>query len=673
MSGRDSVAVPRQIGVTIGRMRRAVQRYFLVDGLKSLLLILLAVVFADFFLDKTFRMDKPQRVIMFVLIGGFMFYIAWKRLLLPLFSRLSDDALLLQLEQAEGGLDESLISALELSRMDIKDCENVSAGLVQKTISQGVKATESVNIKSAFKLGRMRANSALLSVILLCFVCGVVSANKYEPLETWFKRNVLLKDVSWPSDYFLNVFGLQDGEIRVPRGDDWTLLVSVKEDFKSLPDKVTVEYRTSVGNRSESMAPNSEGDRFRGGVISVLETFDLRVLSREYETEWIAVEVVERPKLNGLSLRAVDPEYTGLGSHMLPSGEGPYNLLKGTKLKVEGTVDKDLRRAAVTIGETSYPMGVNGKKFAGELPKEGVASGTYSIEVEDMEEMVVLGEEELRGLGTREKTRFKVRIKKDRKPRIVVALEGVSGMVVPGAKLPYTGKIDDDYAIESAEIQYSWKEDNGEREEVSGSFSPAGIADLLGGKEVSLLGAIELEAFEIPVNSRFSLQFSAKDNDTESGPNLGQSTKILLRVVGEAELRTDLLRREKEQRQILLEMVKKQDLLLTDTGALAATVREVDVLGRSEKEQLTKLQKRQKLMGASLKSIVVRLKGMVSEIINNQLEEEDGVLKQRLRQKVILPLAALAEEVIPSAAIELDASRRMSKSAPVQVYQDPQE
>ena len=67
------------------------------------------------------------------------------------------------------------------------------------------------------------------------------------------------------------------------------------------------------------------------------------------------------------------------------------------------------------------------------------------------------------------------------------------------------------------------------------------------------------------------------DNDTVTGPKSGESTKILLRVVGEAELRTDLLRREKEQRQILTEMIKKQDLLLTDTGALAAECREIKV------------------------------------------------------------------------------------------------
>ena len=160
------------------------------------------------------------------------------------------------------------------------------------------------------------------------------------------------------------------------------------------------------------------------------------------------------------------------------------------------------------------------------------------------------------------------------------------------------------------------------------------------------------------MNSRLSMQFIATDNDTVSGPKTGESTKILLRVVGEAELRTDLLRREKEQRQVLTEMVKKLDLLMTDTSALGAGVRELAALDPSQRERLVGLQKSQKLMGSNLKQVVARLDGMVQEIINNRLEDEDGVLKARLRDKVITPLGRVFDEFIPVAALELDAARR---------------
>ena len=67
MALKNSSSVPKQIRVAIGKMRRAVQRHFLIDGLKNFLLTLLVLIIVDFALDRTFRMDGPQRLIMLIL------------------------------------------------------------------------------------------------------------------------------------------------------------------------------------------------------------------------------------------------------------------------------------------------------------------------------------------------------------------------------------------------------------------------------------------------------------------------------------------------------------------------------------------------------------------------------------------------------------------------------
>ncbi|RZO14347.1 MAG: hypothetical protein EVB09_09100 [Verrucomicrobiaceae bacterium] len=661
MALKKSSSVPKQIRVAIGRMRRAVQRHFLVDGLKNVLLVVLVLIIIDFTLDRTFRMDGPQRLIMLILSVSIIGYAVYRKLLGPLLSRLSDDALMIELEEAEGGMDEVLISALEFSRMGIESNDNVSIKMVENTINEGAEAVSKVTIESAFRRKKMRANSLVLILILLCFVGAGVSASRNQVLDIWFKRNVLLSDIPWPSNYVLELSGYKDGRIRVPRGEDWSLVVSVKENYKELPNNVIIEYRYEKGKRksSESMIPNSLGNEFRSNAIDVSEPLRLRVRSKEYETEWIPMELVDRPKIEDFSILASYPEYTGIGEQILSSDEGPYSLLNGTSIKINGKVNKSLRSASITVGGVEYPLEVKESKFAGVLPKEQVISGVYEVNVEDLEEMGFSENGEVMGLGLRERATFKIRIQNDRKPKVVASVEGVSGLIVPEAMIPYVGIIEDDYAVKEVNIRYSWKEDQGEREEVTDSMVPDEVINLLGKKQIPLDGRLDLSGLDIPLNSRFSMVLVAKDNNEVSGPNIGESTKILLRVVGEAELRTDLLRREKEQRQILLELVKKQDLLLTDTGALAAELLDVDVLGRSEKEKLAGLQKRQKLLSVSVNNIVKRLDGMVNEIVNNRLEDEDGILKQRLRQKVIVPLANLVNEVIPVAALELDSSRRM--------------
>ena len=659
MSFKTTSEVPKQIRAAIGRMRRAVQRHFMVDGLKNILLALLVLIIIDFALDRTFRMDRPQRLIMLILSVSILGYVVYRKLLEPLLSQLSDDALMIELEEAEGGMDEVLISALELSRMDIGGNENVSIKMVENTINEGAAAASKVSIESAFRRKRMRANMVVLMSVLLCFVVGGIFASRDEALKIWYKRNVLLSDISWPSNYVLQLSGNKDGKIRVPRGEDWSLLVSVKEDHKELPSSVILEYRYEKGKRksTESMTSNSAGNEFRSSVIDTTEPLKLRVRSKEYETEWIPMELVDRPKVENFSILASYPDYTRLGEQFLSIDEGPYNLLNGTSIKITGAVNKSLRSASVTVGGVVHPLEVVGNEFTGSLSKEQVVSGVYEVDVEDLEEMGSSEGGNSVGLGLRERSRFKIRIQNDRKPKVMVSVEGVSGLIVPGAMIPYEGKVEDDYAVEEIEIKYSWKEDQGEREEVKSSLVPDNLVKLLGKKEIPLDGRFDLNGLDIPLNSRFSMLFSAKDNNEVSGPNVGESTRILLRVVGEAELRTDLLRREKEQRQILLELVKKQDLLLTDTGALAAELLDIDILGRSEKERLAELQKRQKLLSVNINNIVKRLDGMVSEIINNRLEDDDGILKQRLRQKVIVPLGSLVKEVIPVAALELDSSR----------------
>ena len=69
-------------------------------------------------------------------------------------------------------------------------------------------------------------------------------------------------------------------------------------------------------------------------------------------------------------------------------------------------------------------------------------------------------------------------------------------------------------------------------------------------------------------------------------------------------------------------------------------------LNPSQRERIVALQKRQKLLGSNLTPIVTRLNGMLQEIVNNRLEEEEGVLKTRLSEKVIAPLSALLEGAI---------------------------
>ena len=77
MSNKFNSKIPPEITATLGRMRRGVQRYFIVDGLKYILAVLIAIIIADFLIDKTFRMDFYQRLVMLILGVGCLIFVAF--------------------------------------------------------------------------------------------------------------------------------------------------------------------------------------------------------------------------------------------------------------------------------------------------------------------------------------------------------------------------------------------------------------------------------------------------------------------------------------------------------------------------------------------------------------------------------------------------------------------
>ena len=656
---------PRSITRNLRALRGKIFRWFFVDGANRVLLALIGFCVVSFAIDRLFRMDKPQRIVMLVLGIGFVAWVAWKKLVRPLLSRLSDDALILEVEKQTPEAKEQLITALEFSRMDWSKHPNASKGMVARTIEQGGEAGAALDFSKVLRGGRFATNTVLLAILAVVTIIGLVLIPLNTNFKTWFNRNVLIGNMQWPQDYFFDIDGVVDSEITVPRGDDWPIIAKVRDGYRTLPETAKIEFRSDRGSgRSSTMDPGSEGKKFFHTLRSVTEEYEFRVTTKKVSSEWISVKLVERPTIDSIALEQTPPEYTGEGPSALEIGSGPYYLLRGSSLRLKGTASKPLSKAALQIGDMSLPLQIDGKQFSGEIPAEKLAGGSYFLEIQDQETIVIPNPDAdpvPQGLTPREPAQFKVRLRDDAAPELEFALRGVSTMIVPRARLPYRGSAEDDYSVTDIKIGYEIKSDRAAADDIqSGEVKPSGIASKLGQKRIVLEDYVELEPFDVPIDSRLSVTMHATDNDTvsEGGPKTGNSTTIHLRVVSESELRTDLLRREKEQRNVLLGILTAQDELLTDTQAFLAETRSVPEIDKATLARLIKLQRLQKLQGTNLKPMVERIEGIIAEIQNNRLEEEDGVLKRRLRTKVLTPLRNLWEEAVPVATQQLERARR---------------
>lgn len=659
----SDISLPQLSQLTTGvvqrlaRLRSYLAMWFWFDGLAKLLWGAIGLLLVDLALDFFFRMDKPQRAVMLALMVAVVAYIAYRRLVLPLSAPISDDALVLEVERRNPDLCQSVISAWQFSKMEDLDRRGYSPAMVRQTVQRGATASADVNFNAVLDDKELRLNGILVffAVVLIGAVAvGVV----YNPLMgIWANRNLLLGDAVWPQKTYLEVKNAKDGKVVFPRGEDWTQLVTVldQEPFKSqvVPENVYIDFRRARGRPTQTMK-RKDGTpeagtkaEFEAVFASVIEPFEFRARGGDAYTPWIRVELVEQPAIADLQLEVIPPAYTKQSAQPLPAGRGPYFVLKGSTLKLQGTANKELVRAEIRHDGKSQPLEISGgTKVSGELKPEEIAATQYVIDLEDTLK-----------LTSRRPTTFGLRIRADREPRVRVRLIGVSGMVVPKARIPFSCRVSDDFGITDLAAHFQWRGDDPQRPEGKGDFQFESIKPDLGKTELALDSALELESHNIPTGSGLTFHFASPDNDNISGPNLGRSSDFLVRVVTEEELRTDLLRREKEQRQEFERLVKGAEDLLTDTKALEAATREADSLSQEQKDQLMQMQKKQKVYATNTGAIAERMTSIAIEVDNNRLEEAEGKLKTRL-QEIIKPLRELSDKDMLEVVQSLDQVRR---------------
>jgi len=123
----------------LARLRNAITRSLWVSGASKMVLIGLAVLLVDFLLDYYFQMDQSQRAIMMALMLGSFVYSAYHFLWIPLTSQVTDDALVLTVEQKLGQEHSELINSLQLAREAGSDNRSYSSVMAQQVVKQGAE------------------------------------------------------------------------------------------------------------------------------------------------------------------------------------------------------------------------------------------------------------------------------------------------------------------------------------------------------------------------------------------------------------------------------------------------------------------------------------------------------------------------------------------------------
>jgi hypothetical protein len=649
------------IGGKLSALRRRVTLWFLVDGLCLVMLVLLLIIAVDLLVDRQFSMDRPQRIVVLGLAAIAMATVVYRRLLRPLMSRPSDDALCLMVERRHRELGEGLISAVQLSREQEWERLGMSPGLVATTIRHGVEAAKPLDFGEVLRGRRFVINSILAGLLLLA-VAGVAwGVKRTETMSIWFDRNVLLSDRPWPQDYYLSFVGAEDGVLHIPRAEAWPVAVNVRlaRDEVLPPEEVFLEVRGAV-DHSERMERGDGGRHFSAKLPVIDGTAQVRAVAEAGTTPWLRIDAVERPQVASLSLSVTPPKYAGGQRETLAEGRGPYAILPGSKVQINGTASKALSQVAISRDDWRHKISPrNGNQFTTELDYAPDKGGTYSIELTDTEQLPFAAGNQSGPLGSRLPVQFTLRTRVDRLPIPKLRLKGIGGLITTRALLPMSLSVDDDFAVKDAWIQLHYRTavEGDAGEEVA--VRPDGIKPQLGKTTVRLEHPLDVAALKAAEGTDLILEIQAIDNNDVTPPRRGTSGATVLRVVSDEEFRSDLLRREKEQRQEIERLQKVLVGIIADTREL--TRKEGDNAPTSAKVQqsVASVAREQKRMGAALSVVARRIDELLTEATNNGLERPDGPLAQRLRSRVSVPLGQIAERSVPNGVLKLDEARRL--------------
>lgn len=642
----------------LAALRRRARIGIATEAAGVLLLALLGYALLTLVLDRNLRLEVPVRGVLLLAFVAGAARIAGRRLLRPLRVPLGDEEMAMAVERQAASrrtpLQEALISSMQFEHALSQPARGESAAMMRMVIADVRQRFAMLPFAQALDAARVRKYAALAGVCALAFV--VWGAADGPSLRLWALRNLALSAVEWPRYTSLQFVATDGDVVRLPQGDPLTVRVRVGG---PVPDQVFLRSEFASGDGGvEPMSRTGDGE-YTLTIETLIEDATLVAEGGDGVSSPLRIEIVERPRLESVSVQVVFPAYMQKEPESVPATEGEVRLLRGSELRLAGRSHKPLSDAFAMFGDRKVPLprDADGHAFAGVVVPE--ASGVLVIDVIDRDR-----------LGAGAPPRLQVRLVDDKPPSIDFKLRGISTLVTPQVRIPGDLKVKDDFgvtavraafrAIDDAEAQRTPRA-AGDPPPPEPPFVPidAAFGDPLAA------GAVRYESTAIvdllplhraakeddpqnPVRPGMllSLRFLAKDNFGPGDPHEAIGETFSFRVVTRDKLVEELRRRQVEQRmevQRIRDEEAEAQLLLGQPAPAAG-----DPRAAKARAAFKALAARQQSLGRRVAFVGDVYQRILWEYENNRIWEPGKV--REYEGLTAVPLQQLAREAFPATA-----------------------
>lgn len=572
---RDTASVLRAAALRFTVLRAKIRVAVWTETAAWLTTALLLYALTTFVSDRLLRLETIARALLLASFVGFAVRTAWKKLVLPMRARLDDDELALAVERQVPGIQQALISSMQFERALAGPRRGADSPELMRVVVQDVESrVSSMPFADALDARRMaRCTSIVAAVAAVFLVWGLAFGPQ---LRLWAMRNLFLSSEEWPRYTQLAFADTENGTRRLPQGDALTVVVRATG---VLPEEVHLRSTFASGETAyEPMSRTGDGE-FSLTIETLLENAVLIAEGGDGISSPLKIEIVERPRVEGVAVQIVFPDYMQKEPEDVPPTEGELRIVRGSEIRVRATSHKPVAQAFLLLGDERHDLAVadGALAFSGSVRPQ--QSGLLTIDVIDRDQ-----------LGAGSPPKLFVRLVEDKPPSVEWKLRGIGPLVTPQVRIPGELKCKDDFGITEVAAEFRAIVDTPPAQETQEGSAPAvpqpeapfvpiqvAWQDALqkGASRYETTGIVDVltrnpkpqveddPSNEVRPGMLLSLRFLAKDNFGPGAPHEHRGEAFTFRVVTREKLVDELRRRQVEQRQ---EVEKIRD---EETAALA--------------------------------------------------------------------------------------------------------
>ncbi|MEX1228910.1 MAG: hypothetical protein WEB58_01645 [Planctomycetaceae bacterium] len=615
--------LPDEIRTLLARLRSQIRRYLLLQGIASVIIVLGLMFWGMLALDWGYfqisRLELPRwfrAVLTFasiIAVGASLF--VW--VILQIFRKLRNKALVLLLEKRFPELDDRLITAIEMTDDSAAATSPLSGWLLQRTIADANRLAASLDVQNVFTSRPLKRALTFAAIMLTSLIAlGVMNQQAF---ARWASGYWKLEEEYWPRETQLRVRVLaqpgdrvrefQDGNVKHPRGGDLVLVVDVVES-KTPPDRVQLRYRMNSGGSTRVLMTRSGDDQFKHTISGLIDDVDVWVTGGDYTNRTpYHIEIVDPPRIDRLSLLCRYPEYTGLnvaddagrdeklvqGPQIALPMETAFDLVADTNKPLTGfSLQTDRWELSYHRRQPAHftlknPEGDVVKRIplspalqatmlassARQLRVPFFMGGQSSLQLDDLdgeitdaiplppESNIRIELEDEDDIYSIEPARLMIQGILDEPPIIEAELRGVGTSITRMARIPIAGLLKDDYGLMNAGFDFLVNQETEYRPRPFQSPLTVGVREFrLGENSPEAWERFDVLPLDLAVGNELSLTLTAADGDDVNGPHASRSQIFKFKIVSFEELMSLLyakelnLRRRFEQIHIEVQQTK---------------------------------------------------------------------------------------------------------------------